>query len=90
MSIWKFATISLSPKSMLIPEGSKMNVKLCVISWLPRTKNKHNNIMGNHFILQNSNTRPPKGQLIRNGIHYDTNARSNHIDLPQSLCERMP
>jgi len=75
MSIWKFATISLSPKSMLIPEGSKkseMNVKLCVISWLPRTKNKHNKIMGNHFILQNSNPPSPKrsAHKKRNSLWY--------------------
>jgi hypothetical protein len=62
MSVWKFATISLSPKSILIAEGSKkseMNVELCVILWLPRIKNKHNDIMGNHLILQNTTPPPP-------------------------------
>jgi hypothetical protein len=57
-------------------------------------KRKSENVMsmGNHFILQNSNPPPipTQGRLIRNGIHYNTNARSNHIDLAQSLCERMP
>lgn len=78
MSIWKFATISLSPKSILIAEGSKkseMNVELCLILWLPRIKNKHNDIMGNHFILQNSTPpHPPfsQGRLIRkrNSLWY--------------------
>lgn len=53
---------------------SEMNVELCVILWLPRIKNKHNDIMGNHFILQNSTPPAPlsQGWLIRkrNSLWY--------------------